>query len=64
MADRRLLDGEKAVGLAILDNAGFKEWLVERGFQIRRRNIRMFHPEPRDVLAGPAVFVSTGLGMG
>lgn len=64
MADRRTVDGEKPVGLAILDNAGFKEWLAGRGFQMRRRNIRMFHPEPRDVLTGPSVFASTGLGMG
>jgi GNAT superfamily N-acetyltransferase len=64
LADRRRLDGEKAVGLAIPDNTGLKERLIESGFQMRRRNIRMFHPEPRDVLTGPAVFVSTGLGMG
>ena len=64
MADRRRLDGGKAVGLAVLDNAVFQAWLVEHGFQMRRRNIRMFRPEARDVLSGPAVFVSTGLGMG
>jgi GNAT superfamily N-acetyltransferase len=64
MADRRRLDGEKAVGLAIPDNTGLKERLIESGFQMRRRNIRMFHPQPCDVLAGPSVFVSTGLGMG
>ena len=64
MADRQALDGGKALGLVLLDNAGFKEWLVERGFQSRRRNIRMFRPEFRDVLSGPAVFVCTGLGMG
>lgn len=64
MADRHALDGEKPVGLAVLDNVGFKEWLGARGLQMRRRNIRMFHPQPRDVLTGPAVFVSTGLGMG
>ena len=64
MADRQALDGGKAVGLVLLDNAGFREWLVERGFQSRRRNIRMFRPAFRDVLTGPTVFVSTGLGMG
>jgi len=64
MADRRALDGGKAVGLVLLENAGFTEWLVERGFQRRRRNLRMFRPVFRDVLSGPAVFVSTGLGMG
>jgi hypothetical protein len=64
MTDRRALDGEKPVGLAVLDAAGFKEWLAGRGFQMRRRNIRMFHPEPRDVLTGPSVFAATGLGMG
>jgi len=64
MADRRLLDGEKPLGLAILGNAGFNAWLAGRGFQMRRRNIRMFWPEVRDVLCGPSVFVSTGLGMG
>ncbi|MBM4149881.1 MAG: GNAT family N-acetyltransferase [Lentisphaerae bacterium] len=63
MADRQTRDGGKPVGLAILDNAGFKERLAGRGFQMRRRNIRMFHPEPREVLAGPAVFAATGLGM-
>ena len=64
MADRRLLDGGKAVGLAVPDNAGFKSWLAEQGFQMLRRNIRMFRPESRDVLSGPSVFVATGLGMG
>lgn len=64
MADRRRLDGDKAVGLAVLDCDELKEWLVERGFQMRRRNIRMFRPAPRAVLAGPGVWVSTGLGMG
>jgi hypothetical protein len=63
MADRRTLDGEKPVGLAVLGDAGFKAWLAGRGFQMRRRNIRMFHPAPRDVLTGPSVFVATGLGM-
>ncbi|MEI6148019.1 MAG: GNAT family N-acetyltransferase [bacterium] len=64
MADRRILDGEKAVGLVILDNDELRAWLVERGFQMRRRNIRMFRPGSRDVLSGPEVFVPFGLGMG
>jgi hypothetical protein len=64
MTDRRRLDGEKGIGIALPDNAALKEWLAARGFQMRRRNIRMFHPEIRDVLAGPTVFAPTGLGMG
>ncbi|MBM4164418.1 MAG: GNAT family N-acetyltransferase [Lentisphaerae bacterium] len=63
-ADRARLDGAKAVGLAIPDHAPFSAWLAERGFLMRRRNIRMFRPEPRAMLAGPSVFAATGLGMG
>jgi GNAT superfamily N-acetyltransferase len=64
MADRRKLDGEKAVGLAILDRPELRAWLQENGFQMRRRNIRMFLPAPVPVLSGPQAFVATGLGMG
>ncbi len=64
LADRQRLDGARGVGLAVPDQADFKAWLAECGFQMRRRNIRMFHPAARDVLSGPAVFVTTGLGMG
>ena len=64
LVDRQRLDGVKGVGLAVPDQTDFKAWLAERGFQMRRRNIRMFHPAPRQVLCGPAVFVTTGLGMG
>jgi GNAT superfamily N-acetyltransferase len=64
MADRRRFDGEKPVGMAVLDRDDFKSWLAGRGFRMLRRNIRMFRPEPRDVLSGASVFASTGLGMG
>ena len=63
-ADRARLDGAKAVGLAVPDHAPFSAWLAERGFIMRRRNIRMFRPAPRAMLAGPSVFAATGLGMG
>jgi GNAT superfamily N-acetyltransferase len=64
IADRARLDGAKAVGLAVPDHAPFSAWLTERGFIMRRRNIRMFRPEPRAILSGPSVFAATGLGMG
>jgi GNAT superfamily N-acetyltransferase len=64
IADRARLDGAKAVGLAVPDHAPFSAWLAERGFIMRRRNIRMFRPEPRALLSGPSVFAATGLGMG
>jgi GNAT superfamily N-acetyltransferase len=64
IADRARLDGAKAVGLAVPDHAPFSAWLAERGFLMRRRNIRMFRPEPRAILSGPSVFAATGLGMG
>jgi GNAT superfamily N-acetyltransferase len=64
IADRARLDGAKAVGLAVPDHAPFSAWLAERGFIMRRRNIRMFRPEPRAILSGPSVFAATGLGMG
>jgi GNAT superfamily N-acetyltransferase len=64
MADRRARDGEQAVGLAILDRPELRAWLQEHGFQMRRRNLRMFLPEPVPVLSGPQAFVATGLGMG
>jgi GNAT superfamily N-acetyltransferase len=64
IADRARLDGAKVVGLAVPDHAPFSAWLAERGFSMRRRNIRMFRPEPRALLSGPSVFAATGLGMG
>ncbi|MEI8354322.1 MAG: hypothetical protein WCG22_07445, partial [Lentisphaerota bacterium] len=64
IADRARLDGAKVVGLAVPDHAPFSAWLAERGFIMRRRNIRMFRPEPRSILSGPSVFAATGLGMG
>ncbi len=64
IADRARLDGAKVVGLAVPDHAPFSAWLAERGFIMRRRNIRMFRPEPRALLSGPSVFAATGLGMG
>ena len=64
LADRAHLDGAKAVALAIPDNDPFKAWLAGLGFQMRRRNIRMFRPEIRSILSGPSVFATTGLGMG
>jgi GNAT superfamily N-acetyltransferase len=64
MADRVASDGGRAVGLAVPDNPEFKSWLTEKGFQMRRRNIRMFHPAVREMLSGGGVFATTGLGMG
>jgi GNAT superfamily N-acetyltransferase len=64
IADRARLDGAIVVGLAVPDHAPFSAWLAERGFIMRRRNIRMFRPEPRSILSGPSVFAATGLGMG
>lgn len=64
MADRRKFDGDKAVGLAVLEQPDLRAWLLGRGFQMRRRNLRMFLPGPCDALSGPRAFVATGLGMG
>ena len=64
MCDRRQIDGEKPVGMAVHDHAELKHWLAEEGFQQRRRNIRMFRPAVVDVCAGPQVFAATALGMG
>ena len=64
MADQLAIDGGRAVGLAVPDNPEFKSWLTEKGFQMRRRNIRMFRPAVREMLSGGGVFATTGLGMG
>jgi GNAT superfamily N-acetyltransferase len=64
LADRRARDGEKTVALAVPDQEALRTWLAACGFQMRRRNLRMFRPAPRELLAGPALFVTTGLGMG
>ena len=64
VADRQRMDPGKGVALAVLDNPEIKQWLAEKGLQMRRRNVRMFLPAEVPVLAGPMVFVSTGLGMG
>jgi GNAT superfamily N-acetyltransferase len=64
-ADRRALDGDRGVALAILDRDSLKQSLAQEGFQMRRRLLRMYHPEKRSqTLNGTGVFVSTGLGMG
>ena len=64
MADRRRIDGPKPIGLALLDNPSMREWLAGQGFQMRRRNLRMFSPVPRAVLMGSTIYSATGLGMG
>jgi GNAT superfamily N-acetyltransferase len=64
LADRRAEDGEKGVALAVPDQEGLRAWLAARGFQMRRRNLRMFRPAPREVLSSAALYVTTGLGMG
>ena len=64
-ADRRALDGDRGVALAILDRDSLKQSLAQEGFQMRRRLLRMYHPEKRSqTLNDTGVFVSTGLGMG
>lgn len=64
-ADRRAIDGERGVALALLDRASLKQNLSKEGFQMRRRLLRMYYPEKRfQALNGAGVFVATGLGMG
>jgi hypothetical protein len=63
-ADHRANHGDKPVGLALLDQPEFKNWLTSQGLQMRRRNIRMFRPAYRQMLSGSNVFAATGLGMG
>lgn len=64
-ADRRAIDGERGVALAILDRDSIKQALAAEGFQMRRRLLRMYYTEKRSqALNGAGVFASTGLGMG
>ncbi len=64
-AARRKIDGDRAISLAVLDNDLLKQALKNKGFQMRRRLIRMFRPEIQTLgLNGPNAYISTGLGMG
>lgn len=63
--DRKRLNAGHGIALDVFDRDAFKAHLLNLGFAMRRRLIRMFRPaRRRQVFYGPSVWFATGLGMG